>query len=119
MKNRKVKHLKNNTCRVIKIEKKALCEFIYVTMIDQLEQYFDLLDFTVVTSHHKLNLESGEYICLINDNREKLPKDIDIDRLLSQISQTTTSLHFSNPYKEMTFDEIRNLLRNPEEQSLL
>jgi hypothetical protein len=111
----KVKHLKSNTCRVIKIEKEALFEFIYETMIDSIEQYFDLLDCTTVTSHHKFNSESGEYICLINDNKKMLPDDIDINKLLSKMSQTTTSLYSPNRYKEMTFGEIRNLLSKSEE----
>jgi hypothetical protein len=74
-----------------------------------------LLDCTTVTSHYKFNSESGEYICLINDNREKLPDDIDIDNLLSKMSQTTSSLYSPNRYKEMTFDEIRNLLSKSKE----
>jgi len=36
----KVKHLKNNTCRVIKIDKEALFEFIYEKMIDNQEEFF-------------------------------------------------------------------------------
>ena len=115
MGSKKVKHMQRNTCRVIKIEREALFELIYETMIDGLEEYFDLLDCTVVTSHHKLNPENGEYICLVIDDRDKLPDNIDIDDLLSKIPQTTTSLYSPNRYKEITFDEIRNLLGKSEE----
>jgi len=97
------------------LKRKHYFEFIYETMIDSLEHYFDLLDCTTVTSHHKFNSESGNYICLINDNREKLPDDIDIDKLLSKMSQTTSSLYSPNRYKEITFDEIRNLLSKSKE----
>ena len=33
---KKVKHLKDDRCRIIKIDKDALFEFIYETMIDNL-----------------------------------------------------------------------------------
>ncbi|MEG0774055.1 hypothetical protein [Clostridium sp.] len=110
-KSKKIKHLKNNKCRVIKIEKDALLEFVYETIIDRLEQYFDILDCTTVVSHHEFNSETGEYICLINHNKEKLPDDIDIHELLSKMERTTTTLFSPNRYKEMSFDEIRVLLK--------
>jgi len=108
----KVKHLKNNTCRVIKIDKEALFEFIYEKMIDNQEEFFDIIDGTVVTSHHMFDPVSGEYICLINDDRNKLPDIFDIEKLLLKIPQTTDSLYSPNRYKEITIEEIVNLLGN-------
>ncbi len=110
-KSKKVKHIKNDTCRIIKIDKDALFEFVYETMIDEMEQFFDILDVTTVTSHHDLNFETGEYICLINNDKSKLPNDIDLHRLLSKIENTTSTLYSPNRYKEMTYDEIRALLK--------
>ena len=108
----KVKHLKNTTCRVIKIDKEALFEFIYEMVIDNLEEFFDIIDGTVVTSHHKFDSECGEYICLIKDDRYKLPDIFDIEKLISNIPQTTDSFYSPNRYKEMTFEEIKNILAN-------
>ncbi|MFV0341819.1 MAG: hypothetical protein ACK5JH_02855 [Anaerocolumna sp.] len=75
---RKVKHLKSNTCRVVKIDKEALFEVVYETMIERLEEYFDLIDSTTVISHHEFKYETGEYICIVNNADERLPDDIDI-----------------------------------------
>jgi len=80
-------------------------------MIDNLEEYFDILDCTTVTSHNEFSSETGEYICLISDNEDKMPDDIDIKKLLLKTAQTTTSLYLPNRYKEMSFDEIRTLLK--------
>jgi hypothetical protein len=111
-KSRRVKHLKDGKCRVIKIDQEALFEFVYESFIDNLENFFDLLDMTTVVSHHQFVPETGEYICLINDENEKLPEEIDIQKLLSKMEKTTTSLYSPNRYKEITFDEIRALLKN-------
>jgi hypothetical protein len=108
---KKVKHLKDDRCRIIKIDKDALFEFIYETMIDNLKVYFDILDSTKVTSHHEFSSETGEYICLINDSKDKMPDDIDIKKLLSKMSQTTSSLYSDNRYKEISYNEIRTLLK--------
>jgi len=110
-KSKKVKHIKPDTCRIIKIDKDALFEFVYETMLDKMEQFFDILDITAVSSHHELNCETGEYICLINDDKSKLPLDIDLHELLSKIEKTTSTLYSPNRYKEMTYDEIRALLK--------
>lgn len=48
-------------------------------MIENLEVYFDILDSTKVTSLHEFSSETGEYICLINDNKDKMPDDTDDD----------------------------------------
>lgn len=111
----KVKHLKNNTCRVVKIDKEALFEFVYETMIERLEQYFDLLDSTTVVSHHKFSEDTGDYICIINDENVQLPNDIDVDVLITKMEATTNTLYANNRYKEMTFDEVRRILYSPKE----
>lgn len=107
---KKIKKIKSGSCRIIKINKEALFEFIYENMIDNLECFFDLLDATNVISHHEINHETGEYMCVINDENEDIPNDIDLDTLLSLMKPTTKTLYDHNRYKEMSFDEIRSLI---------
>ena len=106
----KVKHIKDNRCRVIKLEKDALFEFLYETMIENIEQYFEILDCTKVFSHHKFNPETGEYVCIINDEKVKLPDDLDIDKILLKMPKTTTSMYSgSSRYKEISFEDLREI----------
>lgn len=108
----KVKHLGKDKCRVIKINKTALEELVYETVIDHLKEYFDLLDDTKVRSYHKFDPSTGEYMCLVYDNGT-LPTDTELSILIDKISITTETMFAASRYRELTFDEIRGLLKEP------
>ncbi len=59
------KKLREDRVRIIKIGKDALWEFIYESMIDNLEPFFDIADATKELSSHDIDFETGDYICLI------------------------------------------------------
>ena len=94
--------------RVIKISQEALWEFIYESMIDQQEDYFDIPDITKITSHFDINFETGEFICLIrSDEPLRLPEGIDLKLLLANMEDTTNTLYQSKRYKEYSYDKLR------------
>lgn len=112
MRKGRVKRIPENTCRIIKIDEDALFELVYETVIDSMKTYFEILDITAVVSHHGFNPETREYICLIHDEKEKLPGDINVNELTAVIPATTKSMYSPDRYKQMTFDEIREVKNN-------
>jgi hypothetical protein len=112
MPKRKNNNLNDNKFRIIKISRDALFEFIYESVIDKQGSFFDITDVTKVVSHHDINFDTGEYICLIhNDNNEtlQLPKEIDLNKLLSKMPDTTKTMYAPNRYVELSLDEIINI----------
>lgn len=107
----KAKRLQENHYRVIKIDKDALCEFIYESIIDNEERFFDLREDADITSHHNINLETGEYICLIRNTNDtlKLPDGINMDLLLANMKKTTDTLYAEKRYVELTIDDIKEI----------
>ena len=74
--------MKDNVCRIIKINKEALFEFIFL-------------------AH---NGEDAE------ENIIPFPKNIDIKKVMNRLPETTDSvLNSTKNYKELTFDELRSL----------
>lgn len=105
--------MKDNEFRVIKISKEALFEFIYESIIDNQEDFFDIKDGTKIMSHHDINFETGEYICIINNsNRNSLDlrNEIDIKKILANIADTTDSLYSPNRYIiQLTLDQLNDI----------
>ena len=102
--------------RIIKISKDALWEFIYESIIDNQEVFFDISDGTTITSHFDIDFEKGNLICLINNSLDieptkmlQLPEGIDLQALLNNMEDTTDTMCQPNRYKEFTFDEIKGL----------
>ena len=107
--------MKDKDCRIIKIEKDALYEFIYENCIANHEELLDL-DAVGCMNTFAINLETGEFIfCAHKDENEHgdivpFPKDIDVNELLKVIPATTTSvLEPGKNYKDYSFDELREL----------
>ncbi|MCL2509231.1 MAG: hypothetical protein FWF05_08660 [Oscillospiraceae bacterium] len=119
MRRKKKKILEKDKIRIIKINKEALWEFIYESVIDNLEEFFDISDCTTVTSHFDINFENGNFICLINNTDDlartepakvlQLPEEIDLESLLNNMEDTTESLYQPDRFKEFTIDEIKAL----------
>ena len=110
--------MKNNECRIIKVGKEALYEFIYENFIANHE---DLMELDAVGNMNTftINWETGEFIfCAHKDENEKgdivpFPQDINLDDLLRAIPITTDSmLEPGKKYKDYFFDELRKIVAN-------
>lgn len=108
------KHLNEDSVRVIKISKEALFEFIYEKFIDDQEVFFDIDTLDVIHTFD-INFERGEFIFCVskaedaNGNILPLPKEIDLQRLMEEIPDTTTTMFTHNRYKEFTKAELVKL----------
>jgi hypothetical protein len=106
---KKFKDLSNERYRVIKIGKEALFEFIYESLIDKQEVFYDIKDVTAITSHFNINWETGEFICLIHNDENggiKLSNKINLNKLMENMPDTTDTLYASNRYLEYSLDEL-------------
>ncbi|MDE6593689.1 MAG: hypothetical protein K2K57_11595 [Oscillospiraceae bacterium] len=108
--------MEHNVCRIVKIEKKALFEYIYENFI---AGHDDLLDVsaTECMDNFAIDWEKGEFIFIahkcedVNGNTVPFPKDIDINKVLANIPATTESLLCpGKKYNDYSFDELRNLI---------
>ena len=108
--------MKDNVCRIIKINKEALFEFIYENFINLEEELLVLETKVGISNHFDINWETGEFIFLAyrgedaDENIIPFPKDIDIKKVMDRLPETTDSvLNSAENYKELTFDELRSL----------
>ena len=109
--------MRRNTCRVIKIDKEALFEFIYENFIAQEEDMLDISDSVGVSNNFAIDWERGEYIFAAYKDEDEagnmipFPKDIDIQKLLEKMPATTESaLSPGKIYRDYTFDELRQIM---------
>ena len=111
---KKVFNLKDDHYRIIKISKEALLEFVYETINDHQESIFDIGDATRIVSHHYMDYDTGEYICLIRNTKGKAldrPEGIDLEALVKKLPDTTDTLYKPGRYVEMTLEEIKDKLQ--------
>ncbi len=108
------KKLDENSVRVIKIGKEALFEFIYEKFIDDEEIFFDV-DLIDIISTFDINFERGEFICCVAKAEDadgkilRLPEEIDLQQLMENIPDTTSTMFADNRYKEFTKEELIEL----------
>lgn len=108
--------LDENCVRVIKISKKALFEIIYEKFIEEQEAYLDV-DALEVIDTFDINYERGEFVfCAYKSENAhgeicQLPKGIDLQQLMTNIPDTTTTMFAADRYKEYTIDELVGLSR--------
>ena len=113
------KRLSEDKVRVIKIGKEALFEFIYEKFIDDQDTYFDV-DPLKVTDTFDINLERGEFIFCVHKLEDKdgkfinLPEEIDLQQLMKNIPDTTTTMYADGRYKEFTKAELVELSKKSE-----
>lgn len=110
--------MKDKICRIIKIDKDALFEFIYENFISQEEVLLDLKSSVGISNNFDINWETGEFIFMAHkgedadENIISLPKDVDIKKVMEKIPATTNSVF--NPgknYKDFTFDELSKIVK--------
>lgn len=109
---KKEKVIPQGKYRVIKISKDALFEFIYESIIDNLECFFDVTDDTKIVTGFDINWDTGEFICVARneyDENEHLQFNINTKELMSKLQDTTNTMYAENRYIEMSEEEIKNL----------
>lgn len=115
----KRKKLSQNTVRVIKIGKEALFEFIYEKFIEDQQTYFDV-DPLEVMNTFDVNFERGEFIFCTHIAEDKdgnillLPEEIDLQQVMKNISDTTSTMYANNRYREYTKDEMVRISKKSE-----
>ena len=106
---KKEKTIPDGKYRVIKIGKDALFEFIYESIIDNQESFFDVTDGTKIATKFEINWDTGELICIARSScgeNEHLQFDIDAKELMSKLQDTTNTLYADNRYIEISEEEI-------------
>lgn len=109
---KKEKVIPDGKYRIIKLGKDALFEFIYESIIDNQECFFDVTDGTKIVTHFEMDWDTGELICIARNERdqnEHLQFDIDAKELLSRLQDTTETMFSDKRYVEMSEEEIKNL----------
>ncbi len=103
--------LGENDVRVIKVSQKALMEFLYVSMADKQEQFFDI-DPLDVSNIIDFDYENGKFIfCVYRSEDDEgniiIPSDeIDLQQLMKTIPDTTTTLLADDRYRDYTKKEL-------------
>lgn len=111
--------MEDKVCRIIKIDKEALFEFIYENFISQEESLLDIETKVGISNHFDINWDTGEFIFMAHngegadENIIPLPKDVDIQKIMKKIPTTTDSVLSSGEnYKDYTFDELSKLMND-------
>lgn len=103
--------MEQDKCRVIKISADALYEFIYETFIANQEEYLDV-NALEVSDAFAVDWKNGKFIfCAYKSEDDEgnfitLPKEIDLDKLLQSLPDTTDTILADNRYVEYSKDEL-------------
>ena len=109
----KKKTIPDDKYRVIKIGKEAIFEFLYESIIDRVETFFDVSDSTTVVTGFDIDWDKGEFICIARNEmseNEHLQIDVDLKELLSKLEITTDTLFQNNRYIELSKSETNDLI---------
>ena len=108
--------MKENQCRIIKIEKDALYEFIYENFI---ANHKELMDEDTIENINTFTIdwETGSFLfCTHKSEKENgeivpFPKDINLNELLKVLPATTNSvLAPGKNYRDYSFEELRKIV---------
>ena len=109
--------MKDKVCRVIKIDKDALFEFIYENFIAQQEDILDIEESVGVLNHSDIDWDAREFIFMAHNSEDadeniiSLPKEVDVKKVMKIIPATTDSvLSPGKNYKDYTFEELKQLM---------
>lgn len=109
--------MKENICRIVKIEKEALYEFIYENFVTNQEDIMDVNPLEVMNTF-AMDWDRGQFIFCAHRYEDEqgnivpFPNDIDLRQLLKKMPSTARSVLQETPYKDYTFDELRTLTEN-------
>ena len=113
----KKKPLSDEEVRVIKIGEEALFEFIYEKFIDDQDTYLDI-DPVSLAHYFYMDWENRQFIfCAYkgetpNGELIKLPRAIDLEKLIKKIPTTTESMYTSNRYRTYTKAELEEICKS-------
>lgn len=116
MMKKKKQQIKDDEVRVIKISEAALLEFIYEKFIDDQDLYFDVDPLSVTDSFY-IDWENRQFVfCAYKSENEKgellkLSENIDLEKLIKKIPDTTDSMYTSTAYKAFTKNELEELCK--------
>ncbi len=109
----KEKKIPENKYRIIKISEDALLEFLYESIIDSQKEFFDVSDDTSIVTCFDIDWENKSFICVARNElgeEEHLQfPDIDTEKLLLKLKDTTSTLYMDNRYIELTSTEIEDI----------
>lgn len=108
----KKKTIPDDKYRVIKIGKEAIIEFLYESIKDRIETFFDVSDSTTVVIGFDIDWDKGELICIARNEmseNEHLQFDVNIQSLLQKLEITTDTLFQNNRYVELSKSDTKNL----------
>lgn len=111
---KKKKKIPDDTYRVIKIGKEALSELIYDSINEYAETYFDISDPTSIVKCFDINWETGELIAIARNDmgeNERLQFDIDTQKLLENMDDTTDTMFAPGRYRDVSYDEIAEICK--------
>lgn len=109
--------MEDNVFRVVKIDKKAVYEFIYENFIANQKELLGINSSDVV-NNFEMDWEKGEFIFTAYKQEDtegeiiSLPKEIELQELLEKLPITTDSvLNAGQIYKDYTFEELSRVLK--------
>lgn len=111
LKKKSKNELSENSVRVIKISKEALFEFIYEKLIQDQEDFLDV-DPLDVANAFDISFERGEFIFCAYKSEDtsgriiELPKEIDLQKVMANIPDTTNTIFYEDRYKDYTKEEL-------------
>ncbi|MDD6236881.1 MAG: hypothetical protein PUB00_05815 [Clostridiales bacterium] len=109
----KEKKIPENKYRIIKISEDALFEFLRESIIDSQKEFFDISDDTSIVTCFDIDWENKSFICVARNElgqEEHLQfPDIDTEKLLLKLKDTTSTLYMDNRYIELTSTEIEDI----------
>ena len=109
------KRLKRGEIKVINIGRDAIFEWLYESMQEQADRFFDIKDSTKVLFHFNWNKDSDQFTCIIEPEIEEDGKpvfhDFDFSAIREKVGETTSSLFSSYPmYQTLNFKKDPSLL---------
>ena len=107
----KEKTIPQGKYRVIKIGKDALYEALREYINKNTENFFDVSDPAKIVKLFDIDWDKGEFICVARsecEENEYLKFDIDTEKLMKKLQNTTESMYVNDRYIELT-EEINNL----------
>lgn len=115
LKKKAKKTIPDGEYRVIKVSKDAIFEFLYEKIIDNQEDFLDISDVTTISSCFDMNWETGEFICVAKNSPDDLKEvlnfdNIDTQKLISKLEDTTTTLYDDNRYIKISAEEMKKLM---------
>lgn len=107
VKKMKIKRLKPNVLRVMRIKEDAIRELVYETIMEKGEFIFDLLDSTTVIFEISFDMDAKDLICAIHNEKSCWNQcgSVDFDKISSLIEETATSIYSPKPYVDLELND--------------